>query len=48
MNHQLKKPQVHKWPQKYKNLSNRKEPIPFNISDIADTAAVDYNNEYKY
>ena len=30
---------------KYKNLSKKKVPIPFNISDIADAATVDYNND---
>ena len=30
---------------KYKNLSKKKVPIPFNISDTADGATVDYNND---
>ena len=29
---------------KYKNLSKKKAAISFNISDIADTAIVDYNS----
>ena len=30
---------------KYKNLSKKKAPIPFNISDIADAETVEYNND---
>ena len=49
MNHQRKKPQVHKQlqkkvVQKYQNLSQKKAPIPFNVTDIADAATIDYNN----
>ena len=56
MSHHRKKLEAHKQLQKtkqkkkknvnkYKNLSRKKAPTPFNVSDIADTATVDYNND---
>ena len=32
--------------QKYKNISWRKAPLPFNINDLADAERIDFNNNF--
>ena len=31
--------------QKYKKIAQKKTPLPFNLTDVADTETVDYNND---